>query len=310
MLETTAFPGQERSLNIYGVNFGKSRDIEDIFKFGTELGSHGFKEAYDIKPGEIFTIITTDIETTGITNQSQMRTASYLKRRARYNARGTLEYLDDSDNVISSAVDPSTAKTIHLPSTRMNQAQVYGTDVSGNRVLMPLGEYAVGKEALPNDIIIGGVRNTLDDLPANASASDIARAQADKLTEVLNDFTGYDEATKKMTKVRLQGHNISNFDTKFFTTHMLSLHEQIEGGLSVGHREALERFMMLRVDNPFYVVDTMNSALAAVSRDASEIEKVLRNKGIKDDDVLSAIHNALLDKTIRDKAAITGERSR
>lgn len=313
MLETTTLPGRQRSLNIYGISLDKSKPIDDLLTPG-----HGYNASLmDIKQNEIFTIITTDIETTGITNQSQMRTVSYLKRRARYNAEGILEYVDDRGNVlrkadgtISKSVNVADARTIHLPSTRMNQAQVYGTNEYGNRVLMPLGEYAVGKEALGGDLIIGGPRNNLASLGPDATASDIARAQADELTRVLNDFTGYDEATKTMSKVRLQGHNIANFDSKFFTTHMLALHEQIEGGLGVEHREALQRFMQLRADNPFYIVDTMNSALAAVSRDAAEIEQVLRNKGINDNSILRTIHDALLDKTIRDKASITGERSR
>jgi hypothetical protein len=206
--------GGANRLNVYGVNFGKARAL-------TELGYYNAAQ-HDIGVGEIFNIITADIETTGITSQSQTRSISYMKRRARYTSDGAIEYLDE--------IDPSNVKTVHLSTRRMNQAQARYVNPDGTVEMLPLGEYSLAKEALPGETIVGGARSNLPGLAADASASDVARAQADEITKVLNEFTGYDETTRSIVnKVRLEGHNLANFDTKFLGTHLLSLHDQIEG---------------------------------------------------------------------------------
>lgn len=300
MLETRAFPGREASLNIYGVAFGKSNPITGI---DTPQGMidrivQGYDAArYDIVPGEVFEIITTDIETTGITQQSQMRSASYRRRRAMYDNNGNLTYLDDVPDPV----------TVHLSTGRMDQAQMRVRNVNGQLVDVPLSEYATAREAMPGDIIVGGSRNNV--LAAGATSSDVARAQADEISKMLDVFTGFDAETKTYKiKTRLQGHNIERFDTKFFNTHMLSLHEQIEGGLSDTHIESLMRFNTMRINNPFFITDTMISIQAAVGEQVGSIEKMLSDKGVTNKEtILNVIHDSLLDKSIRDKALASSQ---
>jgi len=98
--------GGASRLNVYGVNFGKARAL-------TELGYYNAAQ-HDIAIGEIFHIVTADIETTGITQGSQTRSISYMTRRARYTSDGAIEYLDE--------IDPSNVKTVHLSTRRMNQS--------------------------------------------------------------------------------------------------------------------------------------------------------------------------------------------
>lgn len=300
MLETRAFPGRQSSLNIYGVAFGKSNPITGVGTPGNVVDRivQNYDAArYDIVPGEIFEIITTDIETTGITQQSQMRSASYRRRRAMYDSNGNLTYLDDVPDPV----------TVHLSTGRMDQAQMRVKNVNGQFVEVPMSEYATAKEAMPGDIIVGGSRNNV--LAPGAEASDVARAQADEISKMLDVFTGYDPETKTYKiKTRLQGHNIERFDTRFFNTHMLSLHEQMTGGLSESHIESLMRFNTMRIENPFFITDTMISIQAAVGEQVGNIEKILSEKGVTNKEtILTVIHDSLLDKSIRDKAITSSQ---
>jgi hypothetical protein len=128
-------------LNIYGINFGMADDIGDDI-LSSYKGATASK--YDITPGQEFFIHTADIETTGITAQSQTRSISVLRRRARYDDLGNLEYLDP--------VDASEVKTWFFKTNRANAARAFGPDGS----LVPISDLAQILESGAGDTIVSG----------------------------------------------------------------------------------------------------------------------------------------------------------
>ena len=272
--------GADKGLNIYGVNFGVADDVVDLF------GSAYDKTKYDIALGEEFFISTMDIETTGITPDSQTRTVSILRRRARYQADGTLEYLDD--------VGPKDIRSFHIGTTRMNAARAYAPDGS----LQPLSEVAMLREFDPTNPmatkVAGGGEETLD-----------------ALSEVLRYVTGADieEATGVAPKVRLAGHNVGIFDIKFMTNNMLEIASDLPGGMPAASVEALTRFNQHVTSNPFFITDTMDAAFISMSGQAGQIAEMLKANGLVDDVINNVVYQTLIDKSLRTKAAITGERS-
>jgi hypothetical protein len=72
---------------------------------------------------------------------------------------------------------------------------------------------------------------------------------------------------------------------------------------------AMEQFTDEIINNPFFVTDTMDATFIEMSRQTSQISESLRMNGVSDEKINNIIYETFLDKSLRTKAAITGERS-
>jgi hypothetical protein len=267
-------------LNIYGVNFGMADDIgDDILE--TYKGATASK--YDITPGQIFYINTADIETTGITAQSQTRSISVLRRRARYDDLGNIEYLDP--------VDASEVKTWFFKTNRANAARAFGPDGS----LVPISDLAQILEAGAGDTIVSGNKEQ----------------QLAGLTEALNFMTGKDLEDAGVlggkAPIRLAGHNVGTFDTRFITQNMIELMTDLGQEEATAAGQAIDRLATMRIENPFFVVDTMDSSFLEMSSQVNGMIKSLSGLGIPEEQLNDLVYTAFIDKTIRTKAEIIGQ---
>jgi len=193
--------GEGRGLNIYGVNLsGATDDLADL-GVAYDIGRH------EIGKNDTFFISTMDIETTGVSPDSQTRTLSILRRKARYSSAGTLEYLDESNNVIDNAVRPQDMRSFHIRTTRMNAARASAPDGT----LMPISEMAILREA-------GGQ-------PIYGQGDEALGAFTDALEYIMGKDV--ESATGVAPKVRVSGHNAGSFDIRFLMNNMLEISSEL-----------------------------------------------------------------------------------
>lgn len=275
--------GEGRGLNIYGVNL--SGAVDDLADLGInyDIGKH------EIGRNEAFYISTMDIETTGVSPDSQVRTLSVLRRKARYSSEGVLEYLDESNNVIDDSIRPQDIQSFHIRTTRMNAARVTLPD--GTR--MPMSEMAIMREA-------GGQR-------VYEQGDEALGAITDALKYIMGE--DIEAATGRVPKVRLAGHNVGSFDVRFLMNNMLEISSELPTGMPKETMRIIEKFTDEIIDNPFFITDTMDATFIEMSRQTSQISEMLRMNGVSDDKINNIIYETFLDRSLRTKAAITGERS-
>jgi hypothetical protein len=281
-------------LNIYGVNFGVADDVGDdilssysdskLSRYGLGGGySDTVAGRYDIVPGQTFYIHTADIETTGITAGSQTRSISVLRRRARYDDLGNLEYLDP--------IDAGEVKTWFFKTNRANAARAFGPDGS----LVPISDLAQMLEAGAGDTIAGATK----------------REQLDGLTEALNYMTGKDLEDAGVlggkAPIRLAGHNVGTFDTRFVTQNILELMSELGDDETSAAGSAVDRLATMRIENPFFVVDTMDSSFLEMSSQVNNMIKNLKGIGLPEEKLNDLVYTAFIDRTIRTKAEIIGQ---
>jgi hypothetical protein len=275
--------GEGQGLNIYGVNLNGA--VDDLADLGApyDIGRH------QIGRNDTFYISTMDIETTGISPDSQTRTLSILRRKARYSAEGALEFLDESNNVIDDAIRPQDIRSFHIRTTRMNAARVTMPD--GTR--MPLSEMAVLRES-------GGQ-------PVYQQGEEALGAFTDAMKYIMGE--DLEAATGVRPKVRLAGHNVGSFDIRFLMNNMLEIASEIPAGMPAETMRVMGDFTDEIISNPFFITDTMDATFIEMSRQTSQISEMLRMNGVPDDRINNIIYETFLDKSLRTKAAITGERS-
>jgi hypothetical protein len=281
-------------LNIYGVNFGVADDVgtdllssytdSKLSRYGLGAGySDTVAGRYDIVPGQTFYINTADIETTGITAGSQTRSISVLRRRARYDDLGNLEYLDP--------IDAGEVKTWFFKTNRANAARAFGPDGS----LVPISDLAQILESGAGDTIAGATK----------------REQLDGLTEALNFMTGKDledaGALGGKAPIRLAGHNVGTFDTRFVTQNILELMSELGDDETSAAGNAIDRLATMRIENPFFVVDTMDSSFLEMSSQVNSMIKNLKGIGLPEEKLNDLVYTAFIDKSIRTKAEMIGQ---
>lgn len=140
-------PGQELRMNLPESYSQKELDLLGVSSKDEVLQK--FRK-YDIAAEEAFDIYTLDIETTGLVSSSQVREVSLLKRSAKVDVNGNIQWLDKDGNFVATAVDPQMVKTYQFKTTAMDAAKALHEGES-----IPLSELAFRQQNITPDQIIG-----------------------------------------------------------------------------------------------------------------------------------------------------------
>ena len=201
--------------------------------------------------GKTYTVLTWDTETTGLTPESQIREIALVRRTVTYNADGTMT---------SSVPEILTSKS--FSSDLMNIAGYIDKD--GNTV--PLATAAFESE---NGKIIGSTGRMSRFKEAYKHGGSKA---VEDFKEILRIFTNNGNSVENF---RIEGHNAEAFDIDKLITTLEGLPAFQEDPEAKG---LLKKFLQLRTTNPFYTLDTLDSAKLLMSSQQVKLKEILSNE--------------------------------
>lgn len=201
--------------------------------------------------GKTYTVLTWDTETTGLTPESQIREIALVKRTVTYSADGTMT---------STVPEILTSKS--FSSDLMNIAGYIDKD--GNTV--PLATAAFESEN-------GKIIRATDKMSRFKEAYKHGGSKAvEDFKEILKIFTNYGNSVENF---RIEGHNAEAFDIDKLITTLEGLPAFQEDPEARG---LLKKFLQLRTTNPFYTLDTLDSAKLLMSSQQVKLKEILSNE--------------------------------
>jgi hypothetical protein len=210
--------------------------------------------------GKTYTVLTWDVETTGLTSESQIRDIALVKRTVTYNLDGTMT---------SSAPEVLSSKS--FSSDLMNIAGYFDNEKG---ISVPLSEAAFISER-------GGVVSA-DELAKFKSAyKDGGAGAVESFKDILRYFTNEGDilGTGLGTEyLRVEGHNAETFDLDKLITTLRRLPAFQQDDEAKG---LLKKFLDLRSSpQADYMLDTLDSATIAMQTQRVELLKIMQNSGL------------------------------
>lgn len=111
----------------------------------------------------------------------------------------------------------------------------------------------------------------------------------------------------KGNKTRFTLHN-NNFDIDFMVSSLMQRFDKLQPETI----EVLGQFAERRSLDPFFVVDSLNSVTAKLYSDMAKISGIVTEKtglGIDNEAINKHLYETFIDRSLREKALLTGERS-